>query len=157
MMVQTTSKNCYCNQLKKRSNAIPTLKFGIHTMSKEAIFSPDAPRAIGTYSQAIKAGNLVFLSGQLGIHPETLELEASIEDEIKRAFDNLAHVCKAAGGTLNNLVKVNIYLTDLTHFQAVNQAMQSLFAEPFPARAAVGVASLPKNGRIEIEGVLYLS
>lgn len=125
-------------------------------MTRQAIHSPYAPKAIGTYSQAMRAGDLVFLSGQLGIHPETLELESTIEAEIGRAFDNLAAVCKAAGGNLNSLVKVNIYLTDLAHFQAVNEAMKARFIEPFPARAAVGVASLPKGGRVEVEGVLYL-
>ncbi len=125
-------------------------------MSKQSVFSPDAPQALGTYSQAIKAGSFVFLSGQLGIDPKTSMLETAIEDEIKRAFDNLSAVCIAAGGTLNNIVKLNIYLTDLSHFQTVNQTMQTLFTEPFPARAAIGVASLPKNARVEVEGILYL-
>jgi len=125
-------------------------------MTRQAIHSPCAPQAIGTYSQAMRAGDFVFLSGQLGLNPATLELESTIETEIARAFDNLAEVCQTAGGSLNNLVKVNIYLTELAHFQAVNDAMKARFTEPYPARAAVGVASLPKGGRVEVEGVLYL-
>jgi reactive intermediate/imine deaminase len=131
-------------------------KTTVYITMKQAIHSPHAPQAIGTYSQAIRAGDFVFLSGQLGIHTDTLILEESIEAEIQLAFSNLNAVCQAAGGSLNHLVKLNVYLTDLSHFQAVNHAMEKLFAQPFPARAAIGVASLPKQARIEIEGVLYI-
>ncbi|HEV2268210.1 MAG TPA: RidA family protein [Steroidobacteraceae bacterium] len=126
-------------------------------MSRKAIHTERAPQAIGTYSQAVRAGDTVYLSGQIPLDPATKELIAGdIEAEIRRVFDNLKAVAEAAGGTLAQAVKVNIYLTDLTHFAKVNEIMAQYFPQPYPARAAVGVAQLPRGARVEAECVLYL-
>jgi reactive intermediate/imine deaminase len=121
------------------------------------VSTPDAPGAIGTYSQAVKAGNTVYLSGQIPLDPRTMELVAGdVETQIRRVFDNLRAVARAAGGDLGNAVKVNVYLTDLGNFQTVNKVMAEYFAEPYPARAAVGVAALPRGAAVEIDAVLVL-
>lgn len=126
-------------------------------MSKEAIHAPNAPSAIGCYSQAIKTGNMVFLSGQLPMDPETMQLvEGPMEDKIAKVFENLKAIAEAAGGTLDDIVKLNVYLLDFAHFQALNNTMAGYFAKPYPARAAIGVASLPKNAEIEIEAVMVI-
>jgi reactive intermediate/imine deaminase len=126
-------------------------------MSREAISTPHAPAAIGPYSQAIKTGNLVFLSGQIPLDPATGTLvSGDIDAETRRVFDNLKAVAAAAGGTLDNAVKVNIYLTDLAHFAKVNEIMATYFSQPYPARAAVQVAALPRGARVEVECVLGL-
>ncbi|HLU07601.1 MAG TPA: RidA family protein [Woeseiaceae bacterium] len=126
-------------------------------MNKEAIHASGAPAAIGTYSQAIKAGNLVFLSGQIPLDPATMELTGNdFEARARRVFENLKAVAQAAGGDLDRIVKVTIYLTDLTNFATVNTVMAEYFAEPYPARAAVGVASLPKGADVEAEAILAL-
>lgn len=126
-------------------------------MSREIISTPNAPQAIGTYSQAVKSGNRVYLSGQIPLVPESMELiEGDIELQIRRVFDNLQAVAQAAGGTLADVVKLNVYLTDLANFPTVNQVMAEYFTEPYPARAAVGVASLPKGAAVEMDGVMEL-
>ena len=126
-------------------------------MTKIIIQTDQAPQAIGTYSQAVKVGNTVYLSGQIPLVPETMELEAGdMEAQIRRVFDNLAAVAAAAGGSLADLVKLNIYLTDLGHFPLVNQVMATYFQAPYPARAAVGVAALPKGAVVEMDGILVL-
>jgi reactive intermediate/imine deaminase len=126
-------------------------------MSRQIIQTNRAPQAIGPYSQAVKAGNTVYLSGQIPLDPETMQLvTGDIELEIRRVFDNLKAVAEAAGGSLANAVKVNVYLTDLSHFVKVNDIMATYCTEPYPARAAVGVSQLPRGARVEIECVLYL-
>lgn len=126
-------------------------------MPREIIHSDAAPKAIGTYSQAVRCGDTVYLSGQIPLDPETMEVvEGDIEAQIRRVFDNLAAVAEAAGGSLADFVKLNIYLTDLTHFPVVNQVMAEYFSEPYPARAALGVAALPRGVGVEIEGVMVL-
>jgi reactive intermediate/imine deaminase len=126
-------------------------------MTKQAISTPAAPAAIGPYSQAIRTGNLVFLSGQIPLDPTTGQLvSGEIEAEARRVFDNLRAVAQAAGGSLDQAVKVNVYLTDLAHFTRVNEIMASYFTQPFPARAAVQVAALPRGARVEVECVLSL-
>lgn len=127
-------------------------------MTKTIIRTDRAPQAIGTYSQAVKAGNTVYLSGQIPLVPETMEMvNGDMEAQIRRVFDNLAAVAEAAGGSLADLVKLNVYLTDLGHFPLVNKIMASYFSEPYPARAAVGVAALPRGAAVEMEGILVLS
>ena len=123
-------------------------------MTRKAIATPDAPSALGTYSQAISAGATVYLSGQIPLVPETMELVAGTREQIHQVFRNLRAVARAAGGDFGDVVKLNIYLTDLGEFALVNEVMAEYFDEPYPARAAVGVASLPKDARVEIEGVL---
>lgn len=126
-------------------------------MAKQPIHTNDAPAAIGTYSQAIRAGNTVYLSGQIPLDPQSMQLvTGDIRAEIKQVFDNLVAVAKAAGGTLDHAVKVNVYLTDLKNFAAVNEAMTQYFTEPFPARAAIGVAQLPRGAQVEVDAVLVL-
>ena len=126
-------------------------------MSRQIIQTNRAPQAIGPYSQAVKAGDTVYLSGQIPLDPETMQLvTGDIELEIRRVFENLKAVAEAAGGSLANAVKVNVYLTDLSHFVKVNDIMATYCTEPFPARAAVGVSQLPRGARVEIECVLYL-
>ena len=126
-------------------------------MSRTPINSDSAPAAIGTYSQAIRTGNFVFLSGQIPLDPGTMEVvEGDFSDRARRVFDNLRAVAEAAGGNLNQVVKLTIYLTDLDNFAAVNEVMQEFFDEPFPARAAVGVASLPKGVDVEADAILAL-
>ena len=117
-----------------------------------------APKAIGTYSQAVRAGDLVFLSGQIPLDPATGTLvSGDIEAEIRRVFDNLAAVAEAAGGSLAHVVKLNVFLTDLGHFAKVNEIMSTYFTGTYPARAAVGVASLPRGARVEMECILSLA
>ncbi len=126
-------------------------------MSKEAISSDRAPAAIGTYSQAIKTGNLVFLSGQIPLVPETMEIvEGDFEARARQVFTNLEAVAKAAGGDLNDIVKITVFLTDLDNFATVNSVMESFFDAPYPARAAVGVASSPKGVDVEADAILAL-
>lgn len=122
--------------------------------AKETIQTDKAPAAIGTYSQAVKAGNTVYLSGQIGLDPQTMELVDGIEAQIRRVFDNLTAVTAAAGGSMNDIVKLSVFLTDLAHFALVNAMMEEYFAQPYPARAAVGVASLPKGALVEADGVM---
>ena len=126
------------------------------TITKEIIQTNGAPAAIGTYSQAVKVGNTVYLSGQIGLDPTTMQMVESIEAQIHRVFDNLKAVTEAAGGGLADVVKLNIYLTDLVHFSLVNTIMAEYFAQPYPARAAVGVASLPRGALVEADGVMVL-
>ena len=126
-------------------------------MSRDPIHSDNAPAAIGTYSQAIRTGNLVFLSGQIPLVPSTMEIvDGDFTARARQVFENLAAVAEASGGNLNNVVKLTIFLTDLDNFAAVNEVMQDFFDEPFPARAAVGVASLPKGVDVEADAVLAL-
>ncbi|GJM04177.1 MAG: reactive intermediate/imine deaminase [marine bacterium B5-7] len=126
-------------------------------MQREIISTKDAPQAIGTYSQAVKVGNTVYLSGQIPLVPETMELiEGDMRAQITRVFDNLTAVAKAAGGTLADISKLNIFLTDLSHFPLVNEIMAEYFSEPYPARAAVGVASLPKGSLVEMDAIITL-
>jgi len=126
-------------------------------MSKDAVHADNAPSAIGCYSQAVKAGDLVFLSGQLPMSPATMELvDGPMEVKIAQVFENLKAVAEAAGGSLDKVVKLNVYLLDFAHFQALNNTMAGYFSKPYPARAAVGVASLPKGADIEIEAVMVL-
>lgn len=127
-------------------------------MQKEIIRTDQAPQAIGTYSQAVKIGKAVYLSGQIPLVPETMELVAGdMEAQIRRVFDNLQAVARAAGGDLSDVVKLNVFLTDLGHFPAVNQVMAEYFSEPYPARAALGVAALPKSAEVEMDALLVLS
>ncbi len=126
-------------------------------MQREIISTADAPQAIGTYSQAVKVGDTVYLSGQIPLVPETMELiEGDMRAQITRVFDNLTAVAKAAGGSLANISKLNIYLTDLSHFPLVNEIMAEYFSEPYPARAAVGVASLPKGAMVEMDAIMTI-
>ena len=126
-------------------------------MSREIIRTDQAPQAIGTYSQAVKVGQTVYLSGQIPLVPETMEMvEGDIEVQIRRVFDNLQAVARAAGGSLADVVKLNVFLTDLSHFPVVNQVMADYFAEPYPARAAIGVAALPKDAGVEMDAVMAL-
>ncbi|MCG9064831.1 RidA family protein [Laribacter hongkongensis] len=123
-------------------------------MAKTIIHTDRAPAAIGAYSQAVRAGDTVYLSGQIPLDPATMQLVDGIEAQIHQVFKNLSAVCEAAGGSLNDLVKLNVYLTDLSHFARVNEIMSQYVSEPFPARAAVGVASLPRGALVEAEGML---
>jgi reactive intermediate/imine deaminase len=126
-------------------------------LNKTPIHSDKAPAAIGTYSQAIRSGNLVFLSGQIPLDPSTMEIvDGDFEARARRVFDNLRAVAEAAGGSLDQIVKLTIYLTDLDNFAAVNATMADYFQEPYPARAALGVASLPKGADVEAEAILAL-
>lgn len=126
-------------------------------MSRQTIHTDNAPQAIGPYSQAIRAGDTVYLSGQIPLDPATLQLvSGDIEAEIHQVFKNLGAVAEAAGGSLANAVKVNVFLTDLANFGKVNEIMETYFTQPFPARASVGVTQLPRGARVEIECVLYL-
>jgi reactive intermediate/imine deaminase len=123
----------------------------------DVVSTPDAPGAIGTYSQAVKAGQTVYLSGQIPLDPKTMEIvNGDVEVQVRRVFDNLRAVARAAGGDLANAAKVNVYLTDLAHFQVVNKVMTEYFTAPFPARAAIGVASLPRGAVVEVDAVLVL-
>ncbi|SDT08308.1 endoribonuclease L-PSP [Halopseudomonas xinjiangensis] len=125
-------------------------------MNKQVITSDQAPAAIGTYSQAIKVGNTVYLSGQIPLDPATMEVVEGMEQQICRVFDNLQAVAEAAGGSLQHIVKLNIFLTDLSHFGLVNEVMARYFKQPYPARAAIGVASLPKGVPVEMDGVMVV-
>jgi len=126
-------------------------------MTRTVIKTNNAPQAIGTYSQAVKVGDTVYLAGQIPLVPETMALESGdMRAQIKRVFDNLAAVAKASGGGLQDVVKLNVYLTDLGHFPLVNEVMAQYFREPYPARAAVGVAALPKGAAVEMDAVMVL-
>ena len=125
-------------------------------MVRTIISTPHAPAAIGTYSQAVKVADTVYLSGQIGLDPVTMKLVEGIDAQIVRVFDNLKAVAEAAGGSLADVVKLNVYLTDLVNFTTVNEVMACYFAEPFPARAAVGVASLPRGALVEADAVMVL-
>jgi len=124
--------------------------------AKQIIQTQGAPAAIGTYSQAVKVGNTVYLSGQIGLDPATMQLVEGIEAQVHRVFTNLKAVAEAAGGSLGDVVKLNIFLTDLAHFTLVNTIMAEYFTQPYPARAAVGVASLPRGALVEADGVIVL-
>ncbi|MFA7096873.1 MAG: RidA family protein [Gammaproteobacteria bacterium] len=126
-------------------------------MPREVIRTDQAPQAIGTYSQAVKVGNTVYLSGQIPLVPETMELvTGDMEAQIRQVFDNLRAVAEAAGGGLKDVVKLNVFLTDLAHFPLVNQTMAQYFQEPYPARAAIGVAALPRGAAVEMDAVMVL-
>lgn len=125
-------------------------------MQKIIISTPLAPAAIGTYSQAVKVGSTVYLSGQIGLDPANMQMVEGIEAQIHRVFTNLKAVAEAAGGSLADVVKLNIFLTDLANFALVNSIMAEYFSQPYPARAAVGVASLPRNALVEADGILEL-
>jgi reactive intermediate/imine deaminase len=126
-------------------------------MQKEIISTNKAPQAIGTYSQAVKVSDTVYLSGQIPLIPETMEMvTGDISEQIHQVFKNLAAVCEASGGDLNNIVKLNIFLIDLGNFATVNEIMSQYFTKPYPARAAVGVASLPKEAQVEMDGIMLV-
>ena len=124
---------------------------------KEAVQTDAAPGAIGTYSQAVRCGEFIFLSGQIPLNPATMELvEGGIEDQVRRVFENLQAVCQASGGSLADIVKLSVFLTDMSHFPQVNTIMGEYFSEPYPARAAIGVAALPKGADVEMDAILGL-
>ncbi len=126
-------------------------------MDKEIIQTKKAPQAIGTYSQAIKVDQTVYLSGQIPLDPDTMDLiEGDISIQIRQVFDNLKAIAEAAGGNLSEIVKLNVFLTDLSHFPMVNEIMGEYFTEPYPARAAVGVAALPKSVAVEIDAIMVV-
>lgn len=125
-------------------------------MTKQIIQTQGAPAAIGTYSQAVKVGNTVYLSGQIGLDPASMQMVDGIEAQVHRVFSNLKAVAEAAGGNLGDVVKLNIFLTDLLHFTLVNTIMAEYFSQPYPARAAVGVASLPRGALVEADGVMVI-
>lgn len=126
-------------------------------MSKQIIHTDGAPQAIGTYSQAVKVGYTVYLSGQIGLDPASMQMVEGIDAQIHRVFSNLQAVAEAAGGSLSDIVKLNIFLTDLVNFALVNNIMGEYFTQPYPARAAVGVASLPRGALVEADGVMELA
>jgi len=126
-------------------------------MARSTVSTPNAPAAIGTYSQAVRAGNTLYLSGQIGLDPQTGRLVDGIENQILRVFENLKAVAEAAGGSLADAVKLTVYLTDLAHFARVNEIMSAYFEQPYPARAAVGVAALPRGALIEADAILVLA
>jgi len=126
-------------------------------MAREIIHTSKAPEAIGTYSQAVKVGDVVYLSGQIPLVPETMTvIEGDFATQVRRVFDNLTAVAEAAGGSLQDVVKLNIFLTDLSYFGTVNEIMAEYFQQPYPARAAIGVASLPKEVPVEMDAVMHL-
>ncbi len=125
-------------------------------MTRKIITTPDAPAAIGTYSQAVRSGNTIYMSGQIGLDPATMQLVDGIDAQIERVFENLMAVASAAGASLNDAVKVNIYLTDLANFAKVNETMARYFRQPYPARAAVGVKELPRGALVEADAVLVV-
>lgn len=125
-------------------------------MSKQIIATDKAPAAIGTYSQAVRAGNTVYISGQIGLDPATMIMVEGFEAQTERVFDNLKAVAEAAGGSLSDAVKLTIYLTDLANFAKVNEVMARYFAQPYPARAAVGIKELPKGGVVEADAILVI-
>lgn len=125
--------------------------------TKTIISTPSAPQAIGTYSQAVRAGNTVYLSGQIPLVPETMQMvEGDITVQVRQCFQNLAAIAEAVGGSLNDCVKVHVFLTDLANFPIVNQVMAEFFSEPYPARAAIGVASLPRAAQVEVDAIMVL-
>lgn len=125
-------------------------------MTKEIIHTDKAPKAIGAYSQAVKINNTVYLSGQIGLNPETMEMVVGIENQTEQVFKNLKAVVEASGAKFANIVKLNIYLTDMSNFAIINQTMSKYFTEPYPARAAVGVKELPKGALVEADGIIVL-
>jgi|SRR5688500_14669919 reactive intermediate/imine deaminase len=125
-------------------------------MARQIIHTDGAPKAIGTYSQAVRCGNTVYLAGQIGLDPVTMELVPGIGPQIQRVFENLQAVATAAGGGLGDVVKVNVYLTDLNNFARFNEIMATFFAAPYPARAAVGVSSLPRGALVEADAVMHI-
>ncbi|TCS35923.1 RidA family protein [Reinekea marinisedimentorum] len=126
-------------------------------MSKIIISTDNAPAAIGTYSQAVKVGKTVYLSGQIPLVPATMALvEGDFKAQVHQVFKNLTAVCEAAGGSLQDIVKLNIYLTDLSHFASVNEVMAEYFQQPYPARAAIGISELPKGSLVEMDGIAEL-
>lgn len=123
----------------------------------KSIHTELAPKAIGTYSQAIQSGQTVYLSGQIPLNPETMQLcDEDIKLQIPQVLENLSAVCEAAGGSLSHIVKLNVYLVDLNHFHLVNDAMRRYFVEPYPARVAIGVAALPRGSLVEMDGIMVL-
>lgn len=127
-------------------------------MNKTIISTPDAPQAIGTYSQAVRVGATVYLSGQIPLVPATMQMvEGDIAAQVRQVFENLSAVATAAGGSLNDCVKVHVFLTDLVNFPVVNQVMAEFFTEPYPARAALGVASLPRGAQVEVDAIMVVS
>ncbi|VAW48941.1 RidA/YER057c/UK114 superfamily protein [hydrothermal vent metagenome] len=125
---------------------------------REIISTSNAPQAIGTYSQAVRIGNTVYLSGQIALIPDTMEMkEGDIAERIHQVFKNLTAVCEAAGGSLQDIAKLNIFLTDLSHFTTVNEIMAQYFEQPYPARAAIGVKELPKGTDVEMDAIMALS
>lgn len=135
-----------------------TMRFqGNITVTRQIIHTDQAPAAIGTYSQAVKCGNTVYLSGQIPLDPKTMHLQnQTIESEIHQVFKNLRAVAEASGGGLKDVAKLNVFLTDLAHFPKVNEIMAEYFVQPYPARAAIGVASLPRGSRVEADAILVL-
>ena len=125
-------------------------------MAKTIISTPNAPAAIGTYSQAVKVGGTVYLSGQIGLDPASMQMVDGIDAQIVRVFDNLKAVAEASGGSLADVVKLNVFLTDLSNFAKVNETMAKYFSQPFPARAAVGVKELPRGALVEADGVMFI-
>jgi len=129
-----------------------------NTMQRQIIHTPAAPKAIGTYSQAVRVGDTVYMSGQIPLDPASGQLvTGDIEAEIRRVFDNMAAIAQATGGSLASAVKLSVFLTDLAHFPKVNEIMATYFSEPYPARAAIGVAALPRGARVEVECILSLA
>ncbi|HJW27179.1 MAG TPA: RidA family protein [Rhodocyclaceae bacterium] len=126
-------------------------------MRKTIISTPNAPAAIGTYSQAVKVGDTVYMSGQIGLDPASMQMVEGIDAQIVRVFENLKAVAEAAGGSLADVVKLNVFLTDLANFAKVNETMAKYFSEPFPARAAVGVKELPRGALVEADAVMCLA
>lgn len=125
--------------------------------NKAVIHTEKAPAAIGTYSQAIKVNNTVYLSGQIPLDPATMQMvQGDMRAHIVRVFDNLSAVCEAAGGDIRDIVKLNVFLTDLAHFALVNEVMANYFSAPYPARAAIGVASLPRGAQVEMDGIMVI-
>lgn len=125
-------------------------------MSRQTIQTDKAPAAVGTYSQAVKVGSTVYISGQLGFDPDTMELKEGFEAQAKQVFENIKAICAAAGGTINDVVKFNVSLTDLNDFASLNEVFIANLTEPYPARAAVQVAALPKGGVVEIESIMFI-
>jgi reactive intermediate/imine deaminase len=131
---------------------------GTKNMAKQIITTPKAPAAIGTYSQAVVVGNTIYLSGQIPLDPVSMQLVGpEMAVQIRQVFNNLKAVAEAAGGSLNDMVKLNIFLTDLSHFALVNEIMAQYFSQPYPARAAIGVASLPKGAAVEMDGIMVIA
>jgi reactive intermediate/imine deaminase len=125
-------------------------------MARQIVHTDAAPKAIGPYSQAVRCGNTVYLAGQLGLDPATMEMVPGIDQQIKRVFENLKAVAAAAGGSLDDAAKVTVYLTDLGNFARVNEIMATFFNAPYPARVAIGVSSLPRGGLVEVDAILHL-
>ena len=126
-------------------------------MTRQTISTDRAPSAIGTYSQAVRTGDTVYISGQIPLDPETMEVvEGDMEANIRRVFESLKAICEASGGSMGNIVKLSIFLTDLSHFPTVNEVMAEYFEQPYPARAAIGVAALPKGVPVEMDAIMVL-